>query len=561
MTDNMINIYNAREYISRFLHIRTKDNRIVPLRLNEPQERLYKIIGNEARQGKPIRLIILKARQMGFSTLTEALIFHRTAVKPNISSMIIAHKDDATTNLFNMSKLFYSYLPDMLKPARKASNAREIIFDSPAKSEGGIGLNSRIKCATAGGDGVGRSDTLSNVHISEFAFWTGDKMATLNGLLQSVPAQPGTMVIIESTANGYDDFKRLWDSAVAGENDFIPVFFPWFELSEYSKPYDGFKLTAEEEELKTRHNLTDDQLTWRRWCIKNNCGGDINLFRQEYPSTPEEAFIVTGTCVFDTAIIIKRINDLQGCKPLKRGYFAYDYDGQYITNARWIDSDRGNIKIFREPDKSRPYVLGGDTAGEGSDYFTAHVIDNVTGEQVAVLHDDNIDEDEYSRQVYCLGQYYNTALVGLEANYSTYPIREVARLGYNRQYVREQPDTFTGAIKKSYGFRTTSATRPVIIANLVQIARDEIQLINDVDTLREMLSFVRIKGKPQAEEGEHDDLVMGLAITYGIREQQSMTETHKKQKKTRWEADQYDDYYAATPEQKKELIKRWGNPF
>lgn len=561
MTDNMINIYNAREYISRFLHIRTKDNRIVPLRLNEPQERLYKIIGNEARQGKPIRLIILKARQMGFSTLTEALIFHRTAVKPNISSMIIAHKDDATTNLFNMSKLFYSYLPDMLKPARKASNAREIIFDSPAKSEGGIGLNSRIKCATAGGDGVGRSDTLSNVHISEFAFWTGDKMATLNGLLQSVPAQPGTMVIIESTANGYDDFKRLWDSSVAGENDFIPVFFPWFELSEYSRPYDGFKLTAEEEELKERHNLTNEQLSWRRWCIKNNCGGDINLFKQEYPSTPEEAFITTGACVFDTAIIIKRINDLQGCKPLKRGYFAYDYDGQYITNARWIDSDRGNIKIFREPEKSRPYVLGGDTAGEGSDYFTAHVIDNVTGEQVAVLHDDNIDEDEYSRQVYCLGQYYNTALVGLEANFSTYPIREVARLGYNRQYVREQPDTFTGAIKKSYGFRTTPATRPVIIANLVQIARDEIQLINDVDTLREMLSFVRIKGKPQAEEGEHDDLVMGLAITYGIREQQSMTETQKKQKKTRWEADQYDDYYAATPEQKKELIKRWGNPF
>ena len=265
--------------------------------------------------------------------------------------------------------------------------------------------------------------------------------------------------------------------------------------------------------------------------------------------------------MFDTAIIIKRINDLQGCKPLKRGYFAYDYDEHYITNVRWIDNDRGNIKIFREPEKSRPYVLGGDTAGEGSDYFTAHVIDNVTGEQVAVLHDDNIDEDEYSRQVYCLGQYYNTALVGLEANFSTYPIREVARLGYNRQYVREQPDTFTGAIKKSYGFRTTSATRPVIIANLVQIARDEIQLINDVDTLREMLSFIRIKGKPQAEEGEHDDLVMGLAITYGIREQQSMTETRKKQKKTRWEADQYDDYYAATPEQKKELIKRWGNPF
>lgn len=558
---HMINIYNAREYITNYLHIKTKDNRVVPLKLNEPQRRLYKVISDEAKAGKPIRLIILKARQMGFSTLTEALIFHRTAVKPNVNSLIIAHKDDATTNLFNMSKLFYSRLPDMLKPARKASNAREIIFDCPSRSNGVLGLNSRIKCATAGGDGVGRSDTLSNVHISEFAFWTGDKMSTLNGLLQSVPSEPGTMVVIESTANGYDDFKRLWDTAVAGDNDFTPVFFPWYELSEYSKPYDGFQLTPEEEELKTRYNLTNDQLTWRRWCIKNNCGGDVDMFRQEYPATPEEAFVATGTCVFDTSAIIRRINEIKEYKPLKRGYYEYDYDGQYISNARWIDNDRGSIKIYREPDKTTPYVLGGDTAGDGSDYFTCHIIDNITGEQVAVLHDDNIDEDEYARQVYCLGRYYNNALVGLEANFSTYPIREVARLGYNHQYVREQPDTFTGAIRKSYGFRTTSATRPVIIANLVQLVRDDIQLINDIDTLREMLSFVRIKGKPQAEQGEHDDLVMGLAITYGIREQQSMTAAQKKRKKARWEPDQYEDYYAATPEQKKELIIRWGNPF
>lgn len=556
-----INILNAAQYIRAFLKIKTKDNKIVPFVMNEPQKRLYDVIKQEAQAGKPIRIIILKARQMGFSTLTEALIFHRTATKANVNSLIIAHKDDATTNLFNMSKLFYSELPQPMRPQRRASNAKEIIFDTPTKREDLNGLNSKIKCATAGGDGVGRSDTFSNVHISEFAFWTGNKMETLNGLLQSVPSKPGTMVIIESTANGFDDFKRLWDAAVNGENDFVPVFFPWFELDEYQRPYDGFDLTAEENELQDRFNLTLEQLSWRRWCIKNNCGGDVNLFKQEYPASPEEAFIATGDCVFDTQIIINRINDLNDFRPLKRGLFLYDYDGLSISNIRWQDDERGCIKLFKDVVSGCPYVLGGDTAGEGSDFFTAHIIDNTTGEQVAVLHEDNIDEDEYAKQVYCLGMYYNTALIGLEANFSTFPIRELSRLEYPKQYVREAPDTYTGAVKKSFGFRTTSATRPIIIANLVQIVRDDIQLINDVDTLREMLSFVKIKGKAQAEQGEHDDLVMGLAITYGVREQQDMIYSPKEHKAVHWEDDQWEDYYNGNDEQRRKMIAKWGNPF
>ncbi len=555
----MVHIKNAKEYINAFLKIKTKQNEIVPFRLNEPQKRLYGVIREQAQAGKPIRIIILKARQMGFSTLTEALIFHRTVTKSNVNSLVIAHKEDATTNLFNMDKLFYSELPEMMKPQRKASNAKELIFDTPSNSSG-RGLNSKIKCATAGGDGVGRSDTFTNVHISEFAFWSGDKMETLNGLLQSVPSTAGTMVVIESTANGFDEFKRLWDASVNGENDFVPVFFPWYELSEYSKPYDGFPLTEEEKRLRTEYGLTLDQLTWRRWCIKNNCGGDVSLFKQEYPASPEEAFIATGACVFDTEAVINRINDLSGYKGFQTGLFEYTDNGQRLTEAAWVEKKNGYIRLFREPEEKHPYVLGGDTAGEGSDYFTAHVIDNISGEQVAVLRSDNIDEDEYAKQVFCLATYYNNALVGIEANFSTFPIRELTRLGYNKQYVRETPDTFTGAIKKAFGFRTTTATRPVIIANLIQIVRDEIYLINDVQTLREMLSFVRIKGKAQAEEGEHDDLVMGLAITYGIRGQQAMT-IEKKRKKVKWESDQWEDYYNASTEAKKELINKWGNPF
>lgn len=547
------------QYIETFLKIKTKDNQIAPFVLNEPQRRLYEVIKREAAAGKPIRIIILKARQMGFSTLTEALIFHRTATKHNVNSLIIAHKDEAATNLFNMSKLFYSMLPEKMKPKRRASNAKELIFDTPVRASG-EGMNSRIKCATAGGDGVGRSDTLSNVHISEFAFWTGDKSETLNGLLQSVPAKKGTMVIIESTANGFDEFKKLWDRAVSGENDFVPVFFPWFEMEEYKRAYDGFPLTDEEQELKEKFSLSLEQISWRRWCIKNNCGGDESLFRQEYPSTPEEAFIATGECVFDTETVINRINELKNCRPIKEGLFFYDNDGLSLSNIRFEEQPRGMIRIYSEPKKGCPYVIGGDTAGEGSDFFTAHVLDNTTGVQCAVLQTDNIDEDEYARQVYCLGMYYNRALVGMEANFSTYPIRELQRLDYPKQYVRELLDTYTGSYKKSFGFKTTQSTRPVIIANLVKTVREEVFLINDKATLREMLSYVRIRGKPQAEQGGHDDLVMGLAIAYGIREQQEFEYEAKAGKKVHWEDDQWEDYYNADEAAQKEMIRLWGNP-
>ena len=200
------------------------------LYLTSPRSAFINTVKEQAKQQKPIRIIILKARQMGFSTPTEALIFHRTVTRRNVNSLIVAHKDESSNNLFNMSKLFYENLPPELQPMRKASNARELVFENPTKNQlekrHNPGLRSKIKIATAGGQGVGRSDTLQNVHISELAFWPGDKKETLNGILQSVPNSPPTMVIIESTANGFDHFKELWDQAVAGESDFEPLFFP-----------------------------------------------------------------------------------------------------------------------------------------------------------------------------------------------------------------------------------------------------------------------------------------------------------------------------------------------
>ena len=510
----------AMDYIENCLKIKTKSGTVVPFRLNDAQRKLYAVAKRQQDAGKPVRLIILKARQLGFSTLTEGLIFHACATRKNVNALIVAHREDATANLFRMSKLFYDELPAPVKPMLRASNAQELVFENPSKlrseREARPGLRSRIRCATAGGRGIGRSDTLQCVHLSEYAFWpdgADGKASTLAGILQAVPSLPGTMVVIESTANGFEDFKERWDAAVAGENDFEPVFFAWFENPDYSMPVvPGTEWTPEERELRDAYQLTDEQLQWRRWCIANNCGGSLDMFRQEYPASPGEAFLHSGTGVFDNEQIVLRLERLP--EPAGRGEFA---DGE------WTQSETGAITLYELPEEGVPYVLGGDTAGEGSDYFTAIVIDNVSGRIVAKLRQ-KYSEPEYVRQICALGRFYNDALVAIETNFSTYPVMKLQEMEYPNQYSREREDTYTRQMKKSYGFRTDRQSRPRAIANLVEVFSSHPEWFTDRELLEEMLTFCYNEDhRPEALAGKHDDLVMGAAITYAVRHQQRMT--------------------------------------
>ena len=510
----------AMDYIENCLKIKTKSGTVVPFRLNDAQRKLYAVAKRQQDEGKPVRLIILKARQLGFSTLTEGLIFHACATRKNVNALIVAHREDATANLFRMSKLFYDELPAPVKPMLRASNAQELVFENPSKlrseREARPGLRSRIRCATAGGRGIGRSDTLQCVHLSEYAFWpdgADGKASTLAGILQAVPSLPGTMVVIESTANGFEDFKERWDAAVAGENDFEPVFFAWFENPDYSMPVvPGTEWTPEERDLKAAYQLTDEQLQWRRWCIANNCGGSLDMFRQEYPASPGEAFLHSGTGVFDNEQIVLRLERLPG--PAGRGEFA---DGE------WTESETGAITLYELPEEGVPYVLGGDTAGEGSDYFTAIVIDNVSGRIVAKLRQ-KYSEPEYVRQIFALGRFYNDALVAIETNFSTYPVMKLQEMEYPNQYSREREDTYTRQMRKSYGFRTDRQSRPRAIANLVEVFSSHPEWFTDRELLEEMLTFCYNEDhRPEALAGKHDDLVMGAAITYAVRHQQRMT--------------------------------------
>lgn len=269
---------------------------------------------------------------------------------------------------------------------------------------------------------------------------------------------------------------------------------------------------------------------------------------------------VLGDTIFNKQVIGEKLLHLP--KPECVGNFEYSYDEVSISSIRFVTDQQGDLTVYEMPQKGHPYVIGCDTAGEGSDWFVAQVLDNSNGRLVAKYRV-RTDEDLFARQVYCLGKWYNTALIGIESNFSTHPNKELQRLRYPKLFLRQVEDKITNSFTMSVGFRTDRLTRPVIIAELVGVMREHPELINDEETLNEMLTFGRNqKGRPEAAEGAHDDCVMALAIAFYIREQQSMSVVGTKaEKKVKWEEDMYEDYYAAGPEERAELLCRWGNPF
>lgn len=498
-----------------------KDQKTRPFILNDVQKEFVSIL-NKAIEDfdrgliTDISILILKGRQQGFTTVVTAYQLARSILNRNFQGFTLADKSDNSEAIFqNKAKYPYSQLPEVLKPTEKFNNKKQLLFEK---------INSSWAVDTATKD-VGRSRTVNFFHGSECAFWK-DGIAPIQAALGEAFTK-NCIKIYESTANGYNDYQKMWDSGVH-----INCFFEWWKTKEYVINFESEdmhkefinKINTHEtwiykrlKWLKEEKKLNDNQLYW--YFKKYEGYIDKNLIKQEYPCTPKEAFLLSGQTVFDTEILLNRLENAP--KPIKTGYFIYDYDGLKITHIRWVNDKNGYINIYQVPNVPRmtKYCIGGDTAGEGSDYFTGHVLDARTGEQVAVLKQ-QFDPDQYVKQMYCLGMYYKYALIGIEANFDSFPIMELQRLGYNNQYVRLAQDTYTGKTEKRFGFKTTSLTRPTIISRLIQIVREEVNSINDKDTLEELLTIVRNeKGRIEAPEGGHDDQMMGLAIAHHIREQ------------------------------------------
>jgi len=268
------------KFCQEALTIRTKNGSLLPFNLNRSQLHLHSLLQDQKKRTGMVRAVILKGRQQGISTYLQARFYWMTSLRRGRRAVILTHRIDASENLFGMAERFHQYAP--LKPHVGTCNAKELVFDR---------LDSSYQVATAGSSGTGRSGTAQLFHGSEVAFWpfAADH---LSGVAQVVAREPGTEIVYESTANGMANaFYDLWQSASSGRGDFIAVFLPWFWEPGYRAAVpDGFRLDDAEAEYQRVHDLTLEQMVWRRLKIVDDFGGDPTRFAQEYPATPSEAF-------------------------------------------------------------------------------------------------------------------------------------------------------------------------------------------------------------------------------------------------------------------------------
>lgn len=301
-------------YARNCLFIRTKDSGVVNFKINEAQQFIHgKLEAQKAETGK-VRAIILKGRQQGASTYVEGRYIHKVTHNKGVRAFILTHDGESTNALFEMTKRYYDLLPDFVKPSIEKSNAKELKFDR---------LDSGYKIGTAGNKSIGRGQTIQYFHGSEVAFWQNAGELT-KGVLQAVPDAPNTEVILESTANGLNNyFHQQWKLAEKGESEFIPIFVPWFWQSEYTKePKEDLKLSEYEERLQSTYDLTIGQLYWRRRKIAELSADGVDgekAFKQEYPMNAAEAFQVTNggeTLINADKCMLPRKNDFKGNGPL-----------------------------------------------------------------------------------------------------------------------------------------------------------------------------------------------------------------------------------------------------
>ena len=476
------------------IKILTKDSSqgFVSFEFNEPQRLITEAINKQLEETGRVRAIILKARQQGISTYCAARVFWKTYFTPYSKSVVMAHDSATSDALFAMSRNIIDNMPDEFKPNLQKSNAKEILFDEN---------KSGYRLYTAGSPEAGRGTTPTIAHLSEVGFWTHDEKI-LAGLFQGISQAEGTEVILESTANGASgEFWRLFQGALRGENEYLAIFIPWFATAEYRREApEGFERTVEEDELVEKYGLDDDQLYWRRLKIAE--GGE-NKFRQEYPSNPDEAFIVSGNMVFDQ----EKLNDLVATEPEA----LRDYNPM---TGEFVQMKEGSLQIWDYPKFDENFIIAADVAqGVGQDYSCA-VVMNANREIVAMYRNNRVDPTEYGEVLFYLGRYYNNALLCVESNsIGLATLLRLDQMRYVNLYYQTKVADLSSSEGARPGFKTTMASKPQIIGLLQNaIIEDDIRIPSEV-IIRELKTYVsKDSGKMEAMAGCHDDTVMATAM-------------------------------------------------
>ena len=486
-------LLDLRRYCETFLKIRTKTKEIIPFRFNSVQIAYWERKRRARDAGKPLHFIVVKYRQGGITTWEQAASFRATAMIRHYYALTLAHDTDGTETIFEIATRYYdTFSEPALRPDRKTANKRELRYP---------GLDSLFSIGTAGSSGMGHGRTLNRFHGSEAARWP-DLEGTMTGVGQAVPA--GGEIVLESTANGVGDaFHAMYLDAKSGDNEYTPIFLPWYidpqyqtplERGETLEPYDD-----EELNLIACHGLSREQIKWRR--LKKREPGMRQKFREQYPEDDASCFLASGGCYFTT----EKVEALYaGCRdPIRT-------------------EENGCLLVWEEPEPGKSYTIGADVAEgvDGGD-FSAFVILDQHGNECAAYRG-HIDDVGFALLLCRWGKLYNNALLGIERNNHGHSVINTAFKQehypnpYYMQEYGDRDDKRQQELKK-LGWLTNSKTKPIIINGLAALIDDDCLSTRDRRLVSELRTYIRHSdGSIGARPGCFDDLVMARAIATEI---------------------------------------------
>lgn len=564
-------LYDFPFWAASFVYIKRKGGGSdVLFRLTYPQRKFVSRLEELRKANKPIRLVMLKARQWGGSTTSQLYMAWLQLVhKVGLNSLIIAHQGAGSDEIKDMfDRMIKAYPVDMLHQLGEAYAANEPKLVGVGKSGSIFRVpqrNCKIKIGTAERPDSCRGGDYNLVHLSEVGIWKATDGKKPEDIVRSackgVLYQPYTMIVYESTANGVGNFfhREYVDARDNPHSQFRSMFVPWFDIEQNSLPIDNVQQFASWL-YENRYNANEPsnreesgRYLWYLWTLGATLEGiqwyimeraqvtTHGAMAAECPSDDTEAFVNSGASVFDKYRVEPLRKACRSPRYVGDVYAKADEGKDALTNLRFKEDGQGVLWVWSMPEHSTEwlrvsdrYLTVVDVGGRSSkaDWSVIVVYDRIDmidgGKPVVVAQwYGHIDIDLLAWKAAQIAAFYDNSLLVIESNtlethdrdrnvdgdQSHYILNQIKDI-YNNLYARRQSEEdIINKVPKKYGFHTNVATKPMIISNLIKVVREGMYIERDQRCLNEMLVYEKKQnGSFGAVQGEHDDLLMTRAI-------------------------------------------------
>jgi hypothetical protein len=455
----------------KYLKIVDKKNKLVALTPKPTQARLINLLQTETT------IYNLKARKMGSSTIIAAYFFWKTHFTPNLKTLVAAHTAEAAQEIFTIYSTFYEYLPIFFKIGQfelEKDNVKAMRY----VHGGGVRVTTASSPSARGG-------TPHQLHLSEFAHYTNMDV-TIGAIMASLP--DGATIVKETTANGLNEAFGAWTV----DDGTCKVFFPWMADPTYIRMTKPKRIPKDMNKYKKEHNLTRHQYYWACNAFFERCAGQWKLWNQEFPANAEIAFVSSGDRFFGVTFPQIRITK--------------DNEDKYIGRREYL-----------KPDKFAVYSLGADVAsGSKNGDFSAYTLLDVTDREkprLAATYYGRLPPEAFASLILVECKKYN-ALATVEVNsYGLSVVSFLLQEAWPYVYRRTHHNKLNGTTTHVAGFNTNRATRGVILSRLHSyIENGHLSVVADARIQDEVNQMMYIKGKPQAGDGGHDDIIIATAL-------------------------------------------------